>query len=803
MNTKALHTLEFDKIIELLEPQTTCDSGRILAGDLTPSDDLEKIELMQEQTADAFSRIVKNGDISFAGVCPVKDHLSRLAIGGVLNTSELLELCSLMEASSHAKNYGRPKRDDEPSDSLTAFFNTLEPMQHLSQEIRRCIISEDELSDDASPALRHIRQEINQNNDKIHSTLNSILNGAGRSYLQESVITMRNGRYCLPVKAEYKSQINGMVHDQSQSGMTLFIEPMAVVKLNNDLRELYAKEQEEINVILGHLSQMTAEHSGFIKQNFEILTELDFIMARGRLALSMNASRPEFNKNGYINIKKGRHPLLNASKVVPIDIELGKDFSLLVVTGPNTGGKTVSLKTVGLFVLMGEAGLHIPAMDHSELSVFPDVYADIGDEQSIEQSLSTFSGHMKNIVEILKTVREDSLVLFDELGAGTDPTEGAALAISILSKLHEQNIRCIATTHYSELKVYALTTPGVCNASCEFNVETLMPTYRILVGVPGKSNAFAISSKLGLPDPIIENAKERLSASDISFEDLLTDLESDRLRTEKELDLARNSRREAENLKKEYEQKLNDLNSRADSIIDKARSQASSLLQEAKDYADETMKNFRKFGKENASSSEMEKEREKLRKKMTAVRSTQKPIGDTAPKKEHKPEEFKVGDTVKVHSMNVKGIVQTTADAKGHLYVQMGVIRSKVHYTDLTILMDEDPLRSYKQPGKNGNKNNSGSIKMSKSLTVANEIVLLGMTVDEAIAVLDKYLDDAFLAHLPSVRIVHGKGTGALRNAVSQYLRRNKHVKSFRAGAFGEGDAGVTIAEFTTSDPNS
>ena len=631
---------------------------------------------------------------------------------------------------------------------------------------------------------------MNQINDKVHSTLSSLVNGSLRTYLQDPIITMRGDRYCIPVKAEYRSQVSGLIHDQSATGSTLFIEPMAVVKLNNDLKELYAKEQEEIQVILARLSADTADYVDAIRTDYQIMTDLDFIFARGSLALNMNASKPILNTEGRIHIREGRHPLLDKRKVVPITLTLGDTFDLLIVTGPNTGGKTVSLKTVGLFTLMGQAGLHIPALDRSELAVFENVYADIGDEQSIEQSLSTFSSHMTNIVSFLKHVDERSLVLFDELGAGTDPTEGAALAIAILSHLHQKGIRTMATTHYSELKVYALSTPGVENACCEFDLETLAPTYHLLIGIPGKSNAFAIAGKLGLPDYIIEDAKTHLTEQDESFEDLLTDLETSKRTIQKEQEEIASYKRELERLKVEARQKQEKLEAQKERILKEANEKAHAILADAKETADETMRNFHKFGKANISAAEMEKEREKLRQKMAATASKSQ-LGDTKPHRQHKPSDFKLGESVKVLSMNLTGTVTSLPDSRGNVTVQMGILRSQVHISDLEII-EEAPSYSAKQM----KRTSKGKMRMGKSFSVSPEINLLGKTVDEAIAELDKYLDDAYLAHLSSVRVVHGKGTGALRSGIHTYLRRQKHVKSFRLGAFGEGDAGVTIVEF-------
>ncbi len=789
MNKKTLTKLEYNKIIELLTDHASSFSGKERCKRLKPKISIEEIQTSQEETAAAFTRIVKKGRPSFGSCNPVNDSLRRLEIGGTLGSGELLRICKLLECAGRTKSYGRHDNADDKEDCLDAYFSELEPVSILSSEIRRCIIEENEISDDASSTLKHIRRSISQMNDRVHSTLSGLVNGSLRTYLQDPIITMRGDRYCIPVKSEYRSQVPGMIHDQSSTGSTLFIEPMAVVKLNNDLKELYGKEQEEIQVILARLSADAAEYTDAIRTDYTVLSELDFIFAKGALALDMNASMPIFNTEGRIHIREGRHPLLDRRTVVPITVTLGDTFDLLIVTGPNTGGKTVSLKTVGLFTLMGQAGLHIPALDRSELSVFHDVYADIGDEQSIEQSLSTFSSHMTNIVSFLKHVDEHSLVLFDELGAGTDPTEGAALATAILDHLHKRHIRTMATTHYSELKVYALSTEGVENACCEFDVETLRPTYHLLIGIPGKSNAFAIAGKLGLPKEIIDEARTKLTEQDESFEDLLTDLESGRRTIEKEQAEIAAYKRELEALKQEAKRKQEKLEEQKERILREANEKAHAILAEAKETADETMRNFHKFGKANISAAEMEREREKIRKKMEAARSGMSTQAQK-PHKQHKPSDFKLGESVKVLSMNLTGTVSSLPDSKGNVTVQMGILRSQVHISDLEII-EEKP--SYLQ--KTSRQTGKGKVKMSKSLSVSTEINLLGKTVDEAIAELDKYLDDASLAHLSSVRIVHGKGTGALRSGIHNYLRRQKHIKSFRLGAFGEGDAGVTIAE--------
>lgn len=789
MNNKTLIKLEFDKIISMLENEASSFRGKQLCRRLKPVTDLTKIDLLQEQTAAAFTRIIKKGRISFGDAAPVEESLKRLEIGGALNTAELLRICRLLSNTARAKSYGRHDTQEDLADCLDIYFDGLEPLTPLSNEIERCIISEDEISDDASSALKHIRRSMNNLNDRVHTTLSGLVNGSLRTYLQDALITMRGDRYCIPVKAEYRSQVQGLIHDQSASGSTLFIEPMAIVKLNNDLKELYVQEQDEIRKILASLSEEAAQYIEEIRTDYRSLTDLDFIFARGALALTMRASRPILNEEGRIRIREGRHPLLDQKKVVPITVSLGDEFSLLIITGPNTGGKTVSLKTVGLLTLMGQAGLHIPAGDRSEIAVFRQVYADIGDEQSIEQSLSTFSSHMTNIVSFLKKVDDRSLVLFDELGAGTDPTEGAALAIAILSHLHKRNIRTMATTHYSELKIYALSTPGVENACCEFDVENLRPTYRLLIGIPGKSNAFAISGKLGLPDYIIDDAKKRLSEQDVSFEDLLSDLEASRRTIEKEQAEIAAYKKEAETLKRQAVQKQEKLEEQRDRIIREANEKANAILREAKEVADETIRNFHKFGKENISAAEMEKERERLRKKIKDT-SASASLKTNKPKKTYKPSDFKLGESVKVLSMNPTGTIGSLPDARGNVTVQMGILRSQVNISDLEIIEEVSPYAP-----KRMNRTAKSKIKMSKSLSVSPEINLLGKTVDEAVAELDKYLDDALLSHLNSVRVVHGKGTGALRKGIHEYLRRQKHVKSYRLAEFGEGDAGVTIVE--------
>lgn len=794
MNEKVLKTLEYNKIIEQLAEYAHSEQAKARCLALRPITDINEIEQLQLQTKDALNRIFKSGSLSFSGVRNITDSLKRLEIGGSLSTIELLRICSLLETAKRAKAFSRTATEDDPiaKDSLAELFAGIEPLTPLCEEIRRCIPAEDEIADDASSTLRSIRRSMRGMNDKIRAQMNAMINNTTtRSYLQDTVITMRDGRYCLPVKAEAKSQVPGMIHDQSSTGSTLFIEPMAVVNLNNEYKELLLREQDEIEVILANLSSLTGESAAQLQADYEILTELDFIFAKASYAKEYNGVTPLFNNEGRIHIRKGRHPLLDKKKVVPIDIRLGEDFHLLIVTGPNTGGKTVSLKTVGLLTLMGQSGLHIPASEQSELGIFEEVFADIGDEQSIEQSLSTFSSHMTNIIHILEQVNDRSLVLFDELCAGTDPTEGAALAISILSKLHLYGARIMATTHYSELKVYALSTPGVENACCEFDVSTLSPTYRLLIGVPGKSNAFAISSKLGLSSDLIEDAKKRLSESDENFEDLLADLEKSRTTIEKEQLEINQYKLEIQSLKEKLEQKQERLDQSRDKILREANEQAYNIIKEAKDLADETIRNFNKYGKANAPISEMERERAKLRGRMDDTAKKMTDSKKNASTGHAVPKNLRIGDSVKVISMNLNGTVHSLPNAKGDLYVQMGILRSLVNINDL-VLLEEDSSPASKKFHKTG----AGKIKINKSASISAEINLIGKTTDEAIALLDKYLDDAYLAHLPSVRIVHGKGTGALRNAVQSHLKRLKYIKSFHLGEFGEGDAGVTIAEF-------
>ena len=792
MNKKVLQTLEYNKIIDLLVSFASSPSGREFCQNLKPQTDRDWIETTQRETSDALTHILTKGELSFYGIRDIRPSLKRLDIGSSLGSHELLDIAMLLSAAASVKNYFRQalREDDSTGDSLDERYQLIEPLSPLMQEIRRCIPDRNTIADDASAGLSQVRRQLKLTNDRIHEQLNSILSGSARSMLQDSIITMRNGRYCLPVKAEYRSSFRGMLHDQSATGSTLFIEPAAVVKLNNDIRQLELQEQEEIDKILADLSNLAAEQSFFLEQDYRVLCELDFIFARAMLSKKMRGTRPLFPAEGYIEIKKGRHPLIDAKKVVPIDIHIGKDFSLLVVTGPNTGGKTVSLKTVGLFCLMGQAGLHIPAFDNSSLRIFDEIYADIGDEQSIEQSLSTFSSHMVNTVSILEKADSNSLVLFDELGAGTDPTEGAALATAILANLHKRGCLVMATTHYSELKLYALQTPDVQNACCEFDISTLQPTYRLLIGIPGKSNAFAISGKLGLSSEIIEDAKERVSSDAQNFEDVLSDLEASRIKLEQEHKTISENRKEISQLKKELREKTEKLEQSREKILQNANQEASRILAEAKTVADDTIRKYTKWAKSDRHIQEMEKERAELRNRMNKHQNQSGSKPQKRKKKSIKASDLMIGSNVHILTLNADGTVSTLPNEKGDLFVQAGLLRTQVNIKDLELLPEEKPKQTEKR------HSGSGKIRIDKAASVHQEVNLIGMTVDEAMPVLNKYLDDAYLAHMTQVTVIHGRGTGALRKAVHQQLARLKYVKSYRLGEFGEGDMGVTIVTF-------
>lgn len=788
MNNKALKTLEYNKITDRLASHASSEPGIKLCRELQPMMDMDEINSALKQTSDAVSRIFRHGSISFAGLKDIRPLTKALEVGSALGMSELLDICSLLKVAAGARRYG--VSEDEAVDSLSGLFNVIYDIADARREIERCILSEDEIADDASAELKNIRRQMRICTERIRTELNSMLNGSDRTYLQEAVITTRGGRYCIPVKAEYKSQVPGMVHDQSKAGSTFFIEPMSVVRLNNEIREYEVKESEEIAKILASLSAMAGNYTAELDADYDILSQLDFIFAKAKLSFEYKGSEPIMNTRGYINIRKGRHPLIDSRKVVPIDVSIGDEYSELIITGPNTGGKTVTLKTIGLFSLLGQSGLHIPAADNSELTVFNDIFADIGDEQSIEQSLSTFSSHMKNIIEILAKADSNSLVLFDELCAGTDPTEGAALAISILTSLHKLRVTTVATTHYSELKIFALSTEGVQNACCEFDVATLAPTYRLLIGIPGKSNAFAISGKLGLPQYIIDDAKESLASEDVAFEDVISDLEKSRVTIEREKLELEEYKKEVEDLKNQLKAKNERLDERSDNILQKAREEASAILREAKETADDAIRKLNKANAAGMSVTELEKQRQRIKDNINKV-DKGRVLKSQAPARQHKASDFHIGDRVHVASLNLDGTVHTLPNQKGELNVTIGIMNYNVNMSDLTIIEEASEMRKLKQKSSG-----IGKLKMSKTASISPEINLIGMTSDEAIMTLDKYLDDAFLSHISPVRIVHGKGSGILRNAVHNYLKRQKHVKSFRLGSFGEGDYGVTIVEF-------
>lgn len=805
MNKRSLRLLEYNKILTMLTDFATSPMAKKRCDRLKPQRDIATINALQEETRDALLRLHRQGNVSFTGLTDIGASIKRLEVKGALTARELLDVAALLSTAQNVKKYGdgsdladtvtaRNADGDEQVcryDSLTERFNQLVPLEHISSEIRRCILAEDEIADDASSKLKSIRRNIKLANDRIHQQLSKLLqNEATKDKLQDSLITMRNGRYCVPVKQEYRSQVPGMIHDQSGSGSTLFIEPMAVVNLNNEIKELANEELIEIENILEDLSLRAAEVVEDISYDMSVLTELDFIFARAKFARSYNGSQPTFNTDGIIDIRGGRHPLLEKHSVVPVDIRLGEDYNLLIVTGPNTGGKTVSLKTLGLFTLMGQAGLHIPALEGSRLAVFDDVFADIGDEQSIEQSLSTFSSHMSNVVYIVNHASANTLCLFDELGGGTDPVEGAALAIAILNFLKNMGARCMATTHYSELKTYALSTDGVENASCEFDVASLKPTYKLMIGVPGKSNAFAISSKLGLPDYIITSAREQLDNDAVDMETLIADLEKSKRSIEEDKKAIEEYKAEADALKKRLQEKESEFTARKSEILQKAREEARDIVEEAKEVADQTIRDYNKW-RSNPNKADMRTMEEKRGRLRDKIKDYNKAGVSNTPARtsNHKAKDFHIGDAVEVISMNAKGTVTSLPDSKGIVTVQMGILSSKLPISDLIILQDKGFVTEAER-----NRTKSRSIT-GKAMTFSPELNVMGKTVDEAIMEIDKYLDDAVLSHMNKVTIIHGKGTGALRKGIHQYLKKHPLVKSFRAGEFGEGEYGVTIVE--------
>ncbi len=788
MNNKVLYTLEYNKIIDKLKGFAVSEMGKKLSEELIPSNNIDDILYWQKETSEAVSMILKKGSLSLGGLKDIRPYLKRVSVGGVLSVQELFYICDFLYVSRKAKNYAKNESKNDMFEVLEPQFDMIETINDLEKDISRCIVSETEVADEASVSLKNIRRNIKSSNDRIKEQLTDIIHSQSyRNMLQDPVITIRNERYCVPVKQEYRNSFSGMVHDQSATGATVFMEPMSVVQLNNKIKELLSEEKIEIDKILKTLSEKVNENRELLLSNVEILSHLDFVFAKGELSISMNGTEPVFNTNGYINIKKARHPLLDPLKVVPTNIYLGKEFTTLLITGPNTGGKTVSIKTIGLFTLMGQAGLHISAFDNSELAVFEDIFADIGDEQSIEQSLSTFSSHMSNIVKIIENVSDNSLVLIDELGAGTDPTEGAALAVAIIEYLHKRKIRTAVTTHYSELKVYAISTKGVENASCEFDVKTLCPTYNLLIGVPGKSNAFAISGRLGLPEFIIENAKAVLSHEDARFEDVITDLEISKKTLVLEQERAEQYRKEAEKLKKDFENQKKKTREQKEKIIKKANEDARQLLADAKEEADKIIKEMQKMLRQKNSGG-MEDKRKTLKEKLSKVEESLSKMNGKQRKLRKIPKKLVKGDRVFIHTLEQSGIVVNPPDSKGNVTVKVGIMTVKADISNLSLdKSEEEPNTIMKKYSMN--------VKARKAQNISPEVDLRGLMVEEAIEKTDKYLDDAYLAGISPVTIIHGKGTGVLRSAVQDFLRKNPHVKSFRIGQYGEGEAGVTIVE--------
>ena len=791
MNAKVLRVLEYDKVIHMLEQKATSDPGRQLCRDLVPMTDLAQIEQAQTETADALTRIFQKGSLNFGSNKPLGMCLRSLEIGSTLSSEELLRIAGLLENTARVKNFGRSDKDEEQQDSLTEYFHCLEPLAPLSKEIRRCIIDVDEIADDASPALKKIRRSMVLTGEKIHNQLNSMVNGSARNYLQDAVITTRDGRYCIPVKAEYKGQVPGMVHDQSSTGSTFFIEPAAVVSLNNQLRELEIEEQKEIAVILANLSSEAGAHTLEIAENQRIMTQLDFIFAKASLAMDQNASRPLFNDEHIVRIRQGRHPLLDRKKVVPIDVELGKNFDLLVITGPNTGGKTVCLKTVGLFTLMGQAGLHIPALDRSQLSVFTEVFADIGDEQSIEQSLSTFSSHMTSIVSILAKADADSLCLFDELGAGTDPVEGAALAIAVIQHVRRLGAKVAATTHYAELKTFAMTTAGVENASCEFDVETLAPTYRLLIGIPGKSNAFAISRRLGLPEDVIAAAQGQMSGESVRFEDILTQLEEKRQALEKreqEADRLLRQREEDARRAREFREQMERAKDNARS---RGEAEAKRILRDARTAADQVFQELSEMRKAQAKAERMLNENEARAALRRTLNEAEEAVSRRDARQEPIPKPsrpIRAGDLVEIPGVKTPAEV-VSVGKDGTLQLKAGILKMKAKVDEVRLIEDDERAARKKTPSVTIRQNADRALRAS----AARELDIRGMETLEAESVVENFISAAVMGKLETVTIIHGKGTGALRKAVHDILRRNKAVKSFRLGVYGEGESGVTV----------
>ena len=793
MNEKVFKTLEFDKILTKLKGYAVSPMGKEMAENLRPSGEIYEIRKWQNETSDAYAMIMRKGTIPLGGLKEIRPQLKRVSMGGNLNIEELMNIGEFLYVCRKVKNYSVNENKGETYEYIGELFDLIEHIPRLEKEITRVIISETEISDDASNDLRAIRREIKVSNDRIRDQLNSIINSATyRNMLQDYVITIRNDRYCVPVKSEYRNSFNGMIHDQSNTGSTLFIEPMSVVQLNNKIKELRIKEKAEIEKILQHLSDMVRENIDPLMADLNVLTELDFIFAKGNIAVEMNATKPVFNTRGYVNIKKGRHPLLDSKTVVPIDIYVGDKFTTLLITGPNTGGKTVSLKTIGLLTIMGQSGLHIPAFDNSDLAVFDEVFADIGDEQSIEQNLSTFSAHMRNTVSILENVTNNSLVLFDELGAGTDPIEGAALAMAVIQSLKKRNIRTVVTTHYSELKVYALSTEGVENAGCEFDVESLRPTYKLLIGMIGKSNAFAISKRLGLKDDIIESAKSFIEQENVKFEDVIADLETSKKNVIYEQERAEQFRKEAESLKKEVEKQKKKIEDQKEKMLAKAREEAKMIYQNAKEEADAIIKEINKEARESANRNKLNASRQKLKESLANTDSEINKMLAKRRKTYKAADKLEVGDSVYVVSFDTHAKVLSLPDENKEVFVQAGIMKFKVPMAELVL---DDKAQSENAAQKKNSRGISSKVRAGKSMVISPEIDCRGQLVEEALGNIDKYIDDAYLAGLKQIMIIHGKGTGALRSAVQEYLRKNPHVKSYRPGTYGEGEMGVTVVE--------
>ncbi|RDY24131.1 endonuclease MutS2 [Romboutsia maritimum] len=791
MNQKSLRVLELNKIIDLLKKKASSSLGLRYIENLNPSSNFEEVKYMLEETSESQAILIKRGSIGLQGIHDIEAKVKRAQIGASLDPASLIMIADTLRVSRILKNnLSSSDEEDFNYPIIQTLSNSLYAYREIEDKIYTAIVSELEISDNASSTLRDIRRRIVQKNQSIRSKLNSIITSTTyQKYLQDAIISVRGDRFVVPVKSEYRSQVSGIVHDQSSSGATLFIEPMSIVEMNNELRQLRLNEQEEIERILAELSDLVGSVSNDLISNQEILGKLDFAFAKGKLSIQIKGIEPELNKDKYINIKNGRHPLLDNNKVVPNTIYLGRDFHTLVITGPNTGGKTVTIKTVGLFALMNQCGLHIPADYGSSMCVYDNIFADIGDEQSIEQSLSTFSSHMTNIVTILKEVTQDSLVIFDELGAGTDPIEGAALAISVLEDVNMAGAKCIATTHYSELKNYALTKPGVENAAVEFDIETLSPTYRLLIGVPGKSNAFEISRKLGLSDYVITRAKEFINTDNLELEDILQNVEKNRIKAVEEREEAEKLKLEIETLKQEYDQKLEKLTTQRDKLIEQAKSEAFRITRQAKEEVDNIIKELRILEEERASK-EKNRKIEELRKELTNSMGSLQPTVKSmiVPKVATKEiKNLKTGDEVKVITLNQNGSVVSVDEKKKEAVVQIGIMKMTLPYKS---------LQKSKKDVKTTVTKSTRNIIKSKSGSIRSEVDLRGLNLEEAIMEVEKYLDDAYVAGLETATIIHGIGTGVLKAGLQDILRRNKHVKSQRPGQYGEGGAGVTIVKF-------